>query len=56
MFACRKTEVQHHRTHLAFPAKVADIELTFEARDSVHSDQVIEAVRQAGFAPSIVSF
>jgi threonine dehydratase len=49
-------DVQHHRTHLAFPAKVADIELTFEAQDCQHSDRVVEAVRQAGFVPTVVSF
>ncbi|MGE8943915.1 ACT domain-containing protein [Leptospira interrogans] len=48
-------EVQHNRTHLAFPAKVADIELTFETRDWKHADRVIEAVRNAGFTPTVVS-
>ena len=48
-------EVQHTRTHLAFPAKVADIELTFETRDWKHADRVIEAVRNAGFTPTVVS-
>jgi threonine dehydratase len=48
-------EIQHFRTLLATPAKEADVQLTFEARDSGHALAVVDAVRQAGFAPAIVS-
>ncbi len=46
-------EVQHHRSLLTLPAKDAALELTFEANDESHAAAVIEAVRAAGFAPTV---
>lgn len=46
-------EVQHRRTLLNLPAKEAVVELTFEARDRAQAEDIVAAVRAAGFAPTL---
>ncbi len=53
-FGANVIEIQHHRTLLALPAKEASIEISFETRDREHAKSIVDALRVAGFAPSIV--
>jgi threonine dehydratase len=46
-------EVFHHRLALNMPAKTASLDLMFEARDRKHAEAVVEAVRAAGFKPTL---
>jgi threonine dehydratase len=47
-------EIFHHRLSIDMPAKAANVDLVFEARDQRHAQAVVEAVRAAGFKPSIL--
>ena len=42
-------EVDHRRLSVSLPARSATLELTYEARNSRHGQQVVAALRQAGF-------
>ncbi|MEO7774780.1 MAG: threonine ammonia-lyase [Steroidobacteraceae bacterium] len=46
-------EVYHQRLALDMPAKSANLQVVFEARDSRHADEVVEVLRAAGFRPTI---
>jgi threonine dehydratase len=45
-------EVYHQRLALDTPAKSANLEVVFEARDSRHADEVVQIIRAAGFRPT----
>ncbi len=47
-------EVDHRRLSVALPVRSATLELTFEARDARHGEDVIAAVKAAGFDPIIL--
>ncbi len=47
-------EVDHRRLSVTLPARSATLELTFEARDARHGEEVIAAVKAAGFDPVIL--
>ena len=47
-------EVDHRRLSVALPARSATLELTFEARDARHGEEVVEALRAGGFDPEIL--
>jgi threonine dehydratase len=47
-------EVYHQRLALDTPAKSTKLEVMFEARDSGHADEVVAAIRAAGFLPTIL--
>jgi hypothetical protein len=36
------------------PAKSATLELSFEGRDAQHAEAIVDAVRAAGFDPTLV--
>jgi threonine dehydratase len=44
-------DVFHHRLSINVPVKSATLELSFEARDAPHAQEIIGAIREAGFAP-----
>jgi threonine dehydratase len=47
-------EVDHRRLSVALPARSATLELTFEARDAKHGEEVVSALRKDGFEPEIL--
>jgi threonine dehydratase len=47
-------DVFHRRMSMNMPAKSAMLELSFEARDAQHAEQIVAAVRAAGFEPALV--
>ena len=47
-------EVAHHRLSLDAPAKTANLDLVFEARDGRHAQTVVAALKAAGFAPVVL--
>lgn len=47
-------EVDHRRLSVTLPARSATLELTIEARDAQHAEDVIAAIRTAGFDPAIL--
>jgi threonine dehydratase len=47
-------DVFHRRLSMDVPAKSATLELSFEARDTRHAQQVIAALRDAGFEPVVL--
>ena len=46
--------VDHRRLSVELPARSATLELTFEARDARHGEEVVTAIRSAGFEPEIL--
>lgn len=46
--------VDHRRLSIALPARSATLELTIEARDAQHAEDVIAAIKTAGFDPVIL--
>ena len=46
--------VDHRRLSVELPARSATLELTFEARDARHGEEVVAAIRAAGFEPEIL--
>ncbi len=44
-------EVFHNRMALDVPAKGAEFDITIETRDARHTQEIIEALNQAGFPP-----
>ena len=44
-------EVTHNRLALDVPAKGAEFDLVVETRDSAHTDEIIELLRQQGYPP-----
>jgi threonine dehydratase len=44
-------EVEHRRLILDVPAKGARLDVTVETRDGDHADEILRALRDAGFAP-----
>ena len=47
-------DVFHRRLSTNVPAKSATLELSFEARDARHAEQVVAAIRAAGFDPIVL--
>ncbi len=47
-------DVFHRRMSMNMPARSAMLELGFEARDARHAQQIVAAVRAAGFDPALV--
>ena len=47
-------DVFHRRLSTNLPAKSATLELSFEARDARHAQDVVAAIRAAGFEPSVL--
>ena len=47
-------DVFHRRLSTNVPAKSATLELSFEARDAGHAQAVVNAIRAAGFDPSVL--
>jgi threonine dehydratase len=47
-------QVDHRRLSVSLPARSATLELTFEARNAGHGQEVVAALRQAGFKPEIL--
>jgi threonine dehydratase len=47
-------DVFHRRMSMNMPAKSAMLELSFEARDAQHAEQIVMVVRAAGFDPALV--
>jgi threonine dehydratase len=47
-------DVFHRRMSMNMPAKSAMLEVSFEARDARHAEEIIEAVHVAGFEPTVV--
>jgi threonine dehydratase len=43
--------VHHHRLFLDVPAKGAKLDVTMEARDSVHADEIFQALAAEGYQP-----
>jgi threonine dehydratase len=44
-------EVDHHRLFLDIPAKGAKVDVTVEARDRDHTDEIMRALDRAGYQP-----
>ena len=44
-------EVAHNRIALDVPAKGAEFDILIETRDSQHTQEVVEALTQAGYPP-----
>ncbi|EJW11997.1 Threonine dehydratase [Rhodovulum sp. PH10] len=44
-------EVEHHRLFLDVPAKGATVDVTIEARDRAHGQEIVEALAARGFRP-----
>lgn len=47
-------QVDHRRLSVSLPARSATLELTFEARSARHGEEVVAALRQAGFDPEVL--
>lgn len=47
-------DVLHNRTSLHVPAKGAEFDITLETRDAQHTEQVLSALTEAGYAPKKV--
>jgi threonine dehydratase len=47
-------QVDHRRLSVALPARSATLELTFEARDAKHGEEVVAALKTSGFDPEIL--
>ncbi len=47
-------DVLHRRLSSVVPAKSATLELSFEGRDAQHAEAIVDAVRAAGFDPTLV--
>jgi len=47
-------DVFHRRLSTNVPAKSATLELSFEARDARHAHDIVDAIRDAGFEPSVL--
>jgi threonine dehydratase len=47
-------DVFHRRLSMNVPAKSATLELSFESRDSHHTETIVAAVRAAGFDPVVL--
>jgi threonine dehydratase len=47
-------DVFHRRLSTNVPAKSATLELSFEARDAVHAQGIVAAIRAAGFEPTVL--
>jgi len=47
-------QVDHRRLSVSLPARSATLELTFEARSARHGEEVVAALRQAGFNPEVL--
>ena len=47
-------DVLHRRLSSMVPAKSATLELSFEGRDAQHAEAILEAVRAAGFDPTLL--
>jgi threonine dehydratase len=47
-------DVFHRRLSTNVPAKSATLELSFEARDARHAQEVVAAIRAAGFDPTVL--
>jgi len=44
-------EVFHNRMALDVPAKGAEFDITIETRDARHTQEIIDALNEAGFPP-----
>jgi len=44
-------EVAHNRLALDVPAKGAEFDVMIETRDSRHTDEIVEALRERGYPP-----
>jgi threonine dehydratase len=44
-------EVQHNRLALDVPAKGAEFDIMIETRDAAHTQEIIDALREAGYPP-----
>jgi threonine dehydratase len=47
-------QVDHRRLSVSLPARSATLELTFEARSARHGEEVVAALRRAGFDPEVL--
>ena len=47
-------EVAHNRLALDVPAKGAEFDIMIETRDAVHTQEIIDALREAGYPPRTV--
>jgi threonine dehydratase len=47
-------EVAHNRLSLDVPAKGAEFDIMIETRDAVHTQEIIDALREAGYPPRTV--
>jgi threonine dehydratase len=47
-------QVDHRRLSVSLPARSATLELTFEARSARHGEEIVAALRQAGFDPEVL--
>jgi threonine dehydratase len=44
-------EVAHNRLALDVPAKGAEFDIMIETRDAAHTQEVVQALREAGYPP-----
>jgi threonine dehydratase len=44
-------EVSHNRLALDVPAKGAEFDIMIETRDGAHTEEIIEALAEAGYPP-----
>lgn len=47
-------EVAHNRLSLDVPAKGAEFDIMIETRDAVHTQEIVDALREAGYPPRMV--
>ncbi len=47
-------DVSHRRLSINVPVKSAALELSFESRDAEHAENIVAAVRSAGFEPRVL--
>jgi threonine dehydratase len=47
-------EVAHNRLALDVPAKGAEFDIMIETRDAQHTQEIIDALREAGYPPRAV--
>jgi threonine dehydratase len=47
-------EVAHNRLALDVPAKGAEFDLMIETRDSIHTQEIMDALRESGYPPRVV--
>ena len=47
-------EVAHNRLALDVPAKNAEFDLMIETRDSIHTQEIMDALRESGYPPRVV--